>query len=573
MELLGSGALGELPGRVFGIADRLAKGEADAPGEFAAIAREIASLERWADEVVPLRPLITLTRQTQSAIRSLVQVYDVIAAALVEERLDRAQNATEAVQLALDTAAEAAGEANAILGRANRVLNATDPTGAWVVEAFEGGAIAAIATGQALLAAHTGESGGPGSHLAAVFYNAAVATTGDPHEFWRLVSEHLQLFNGVTTEIVAMTSDPIFSSRAFDVTHDLWDAARRAAVAPEAATLRAEASELLETGHLLVEQPLKFHLGVACAITTRMTFADTQACDVLQLINIANDKGWEIRSGIGDAYLRNAFAHRDFELTGDEVSLSPQRRRRNGDPEVLLSLGHIQDGVLRLVETLAAMDLALLIAMDTRGLSISTSPLARVLVGPLLAGLGWSEVDVVEDNELVTISAVTQEVVPFAAIAFAAQPFIGGPTRLSLHLTRSDTGAQAVIGVDLGAYSEWTSATDELEKEAAFLRLGRATLVGDRPRFSAAQIEKVLALRTCELLVDRATPDPEVARQVRIWRGVARDLGLDDVNQQLGKGLRLRLQAGAGIAFDPEEFNELLAFAAMDVPELPASIL
>lgn len=572
-ELLESGGLAALPKRVFDAADRLARGEPDAPREFAGIAQEIASLERWADDVDPLRPMITLTHHTQSVVRSLVQMYDVVAAALVEERLDQAQQAADTVQSALDAASALAAEANDILERANRVLEATDPMGAWVAEAFASDPIAATAHGQALVEAHTGRTAGSPSALAAVFYEVALSTIGDPDEFWRLVREHLQLFDGVTADILAMVSDPMFTSRAIDVTHDLWDAARRAAVAPEVVTPRAAATELLEAGHLLVEQPLKFHLGVACAATTRMTFADTQASDVSQLIKVACDKGWEIRSGIGDAALRNAFAHRDFDVTGDKVSLSPQRRRRNEDPEILLPLDHVQNGVLRLVETLTAMDLALAITMDGLGVSINASPLGRFLAGPLLVGLGWSEIQVADDEGLIIVSAITRDAVPLRAMAFVAQPFAGSAKGLLLRLARADTSAEREIKLDIDAYSAWAYAHDELEKEAMFVRMGRTTLLEGQPMFSDAHVEKFLAFRGCQVLVDRTMPDREVARQVNLWRGAARDLGLKRVNRQLGKGLRLRIQAGAGMAFDPDEFDDLLAIAGKSVPALPDSLI
>ncbi len=572
-QLLSAAGLASLPKRVFNAADRLAHGDADAAVELSSIATEITCLERWADDIRPLRPLIVLTHHTQFAVRSLVQMYDMIAAALVEERLDQAQQCAVAVQRALDAAAEGAAEANAILERANRVLESTDPMGAWVAEAFSGDPIAAIVQGHALLEAHTDRVGGPSAALAATFHDSVVGTIGDPDEFWRLVGAHLALLEGVPSEILAVASDPLFASRTIDVTHDLWNAARRAAVAPDAETLRAVATELLEAGHLLVEQPLKFHLGVASAATTRMTFADTQASDVSQLVNIANDKGWEVRSGIGDAALRNAFAHRDFEVVGDEVSLSPQRRRRNGDPEVLLPLDHVQDGVLHLVETLAAMDLALALAMDRLGVSIDAAPLGRILAPSLLAGLGWSDIDVADDGGTVVVSATAHDAVPLRALALVAQPFVGSAEKLVLRLARADRGVNREIVVALDAYAGWATADEELEKDATFIRLVRATLLDGHPMFSGGQAETVLASRGCQILFDRAVPDREVTRQVKIWRDTARDLGLEKVRRELGKGLRLRLQAGVGIRIDPSEFADLLALAGKSVPELPNSLV
>jgi hypothetical protein len=573
MALLASGELVDLPTRVFASANRLAVGERRASEEFAALAREVASLECWANQTVPLRPLVTLTHHAKAVVRALIEVYDVIAAALVEERLERAQRAADAVQGALDVAAVEAAKANDVLERASRVLAVGDPLGAWVAEAFEGDPGAATARGQALLEAHTGRAGGPGAGIAAVFYDTVVSVIGDPDDFWRLVRAQVQLLDSVRPEIPVIVSDRAFSSRAVDVIHDMWDAARRAAVEPDMETLRSTARDLLEAGHLLVEQPLKFQLGSICAATTRMTFADTQARDVSELINIARDRGWVVGAAIGDSDMRNAFAHRDFEIANDEVSLSPQRRRRSGQPELLLPLDRLQDRVLRLVETLAAMDLALTIAMDDLGVGVHASSLGRFLSGPLLAGLGWTEIDIGEAQGMVTISAAVHGPVPLNVIAFAAQLFVGSAQRLVLRLSRSDAGTSSEISVYLDAYEAWAGADNELDRDAAFVRMGRATLVNDHPLFCDGRVEKYLAFRGCEVLVDRTLQGRDLARHVNTWRRVARDLGLDELQRQLGKGLRLRLQAETGLAFDPAEFGGLLERVGRTVPGLPDTLL
>ena len=70
MDLLESGALTDLSTRIFSSADTLASEGVNGSEQFAAIAKEVRSLELWADETVSLRPLVTVTRYTQSVIRS-----------------------------------------------------------------------------------------------------------------------------------------------------------------------------------------------------------------------------------------------------------------------------------------------------------------------------------------------------------------------------------------------------------------------------------------------------------------------------------------------------------------------
>lgn len=403
MQLLASEEVAQLPKRMFRAAHKLASEDASGSDDFVTVARQIGSLERWASAAVPLRPLVTLTSHIKSLIGALAEAFEVVVGALAEEQLEAAQRASAAVQQALDTAADEARSAGAILDRAERVLNASDPTGAWIAEAFQSDPIGAIRRGEVLLGNRTGRRGGAQSALPAVLYDAVMSMICDPDEFWRLVRAQVQLLDGARAEIPTIVSDPLFASRLVDVIADLLDAARRAAVAPNSQDLRTEARELLEAGHLLVEQPLKFYLGATCAAITRMTFLETQASDVSQLINIAGDKGWAIRAGIGDSLVRNAFAHRDFEIVNDEVSLSPQRRRHDGHTPVLMRLESVQDCILRLLETLAAMDLALSITMEEIGVSVNVAPMARVVVGPLLTGIGWSNVEVCDDGPTIIV--------------------------------------------------------------------------------------------------------------------------------------------------------------------------
>ncbi len=571
MALLESGKLAEIPDRAFDAASKVAAGDAQGAEELCSLAREIAALERWVKDVAPLRPVVTLTDHVRTAARAMVALYDVLTRALTEERIEEAQRANDEIQAELDAAADAAAYTKEVLQHLTRVLDAEDPVAHWYAEAFGSDLVAATAQGQALFETRTGRTCEQGTALAALLYETALSTIGDPDMFWQLATAHLSVLEGFGNDLDTAVSEPLFTTRVTDVADDLWAAARRAAVTPDPETLRQAANDLLEAGHLLVEQPLKFDLGVACASSTRMTFADTQASDVSRLINIAKDRGWEVRSGVGDAVVRNAFAHRDFEVAGDAVSLSPQRRRQAGDPEIRMPLVVIEDQVLRMVETVAAMELALIAAMEDRGLALP-SP-SRSLVAPFLAGLGWTGVTLEDEGERVTISAEVHEEVPLNRIAFAAQPIAGSARRLVLQLTRDGVGEQITVEVPLEFYASWAGSEEEITKEVAFVRFTRETLIDGRPLMDDAHVTKYLTFRGCQTLVDQELPFPEINRRVKLFRHLARELDLTDVNRQLGKGLRLRSMAESGMTFDPAEFDELLQLAGAHLPPLQTMLI
>lgn len=460
-ELIGDGRLASLPDRTFAAGMRVAGGDPDGVTELVAIAHEIASLEKWVDEVSFSRPTVVLTQHVQVAVNSLVNVYDLVVRALSAESITDAQQANEGIQDALDRAGEAARLAGDILERVSRILEGGDPIGDWLALALNDDPIGASARGQGLFLTNTRRSCGPGTGLAALTCDVMASTIADPDEFWRLVRGHIALLESIQAPAVtAIVSDPTFTERLSEVTHDVWSAARRAAVSPDTDTLREEAGQLLEAGHLIVEQAIKFHLGVACAGTTKMTFERTQASDVSELANVASDKGWDVVGALGDSGIRNAFAHRDYDVRGDDVYLSPRQRHRDGRPEAMLSLLELQDSVLQFVEASMAMELALIAIGENLGLEGHVSPQGTFLVKSALIGIGWTQVDTRNHDGILIVSATVNHAVPLPLIAFAVQPVVGTTRRVDLHLRRSDTRAEVTIEIPVETYAIWAATAE-----------------------------------------------------------------------------------------------------------------
>lgn len=574
LDLFREGELAELPERVFAAASKVASGEEDGPTELKAVAGEVASLARWADSVPSHRPFTMITRSAVRAVRELVRAFDVTAAALIAEEAREAQRLNDEMQSALDAAGDAAAEAGEVAEIMSAVLDSEDPFGTWLGLALEGDVSTAGARGQKLLDERTGRAGGPGTGMAVLLYDVMVSTIADPDVFWSQVAAHLETLDAYKEALKPLLSTPAIAARASEVVEDLWTAARTAAVAPDPDSIRALATTILESGHLVSEQALKFHLGVVAACSTRRDFEQTQACDVSELVQIARDQSWGVARGLGDADIRNAFAHRDFSAGDDGVSLSPRRRASRGEPPLVVPFDALQDSVLELVETVGAMELALVIVAEQMGVDDFVSPPAALLARSSLVALGWTDVkfDIARDGTI-TVEAVVPGSTPLAGVAFAVHPFVGSAQAVRLHLERADDGSAAVVTVPVAVYEEWTRAGDDLGQEVSFVRLAHQTTRNGDPVMSGAHVAKYAACRACQLTVDRDRPLEDVRNGLKMWRLVVKEAGLDGTQRLIGRALRWRTHAETGLPVDPAEMSELLEVAAVEVAPVADQLL
>lgn len=574
LDIFRGGELAELPERVFAAASKVASEDEDGAVELQAVAGEVAGLASWADSVPSHRPFTMVTRSAVQAVCELVRVFDVTVEALIADEAREAQRLNDDLQRALDAAGEAAAEAGEVAGMMSTVLDSDDPLGTWLGLALDGDLSTAGARGKQLLQERTGRASGPGTGMAALLYDVMVSTIADPDVFWSRVAAHLETLDAHEDSLKLLLGTSSIATRASEVVEDLWTAAREWAVTPDLETVRAQAASMLEAGHLVSEQALKFHLGVVAACTTKRGFEQTQACDVSELVQIARDQGWGVAGGLGDPDIRNAFAHRDFSVDHDGVSLSPRRRASRGEPPRVVPFDVLQDSVLELVETVGAMDLALVIAAEQIGVDDFVSPPAALLARSSLVALGWTDVDVsVGSDGTVSVEAFVPGETRLSGVAYAVQPFVGSAEVVRLHLTRADDDSDTVVSVPVAVYEDWTRAADGLAKEVAFVRLAHETVRDGEPVMSDAHVEKCAAFRACQLAVDREQPLDEVRNGLKLWRACAKEMGLDETQRLIGRALRWRTQAETGLNVEPAEMSELLALAGTEIEPVSDHLL
>ena len=565
-ELLSSGRLGKLAERIYSAADLIGKRDEAGSTQFADLAGEIASLERWTHEVRRLRPWVFLTDAVKAAVQELVNVFDTILRALASEKIREAQSCEAAAQAALDRSADAIWDADRGLELMLRVLEGGDPIGTWMAVAIDGDPATATERGKALFLRRTGMTCGDSAGLTALMLAPIAATVCDEDRWWDLVNEHIQFLDDHRADLGQLLQDPAYSSRRSDVTHDLWQSARRAARMPGAETMRQEAADLLELGHLVVEQQLKFNLGLGCALTTRRSFAATQGCDVAVLAGIARDQDWSIAQNLGDAAIRNAFAHRDFTVAGDSILLSPQRSGQRTSTRSL-TMPELLDSVLEIIEVSAAMELATLRVTENVDPTSVYVPKGIEFMEALLTGFGFNEVEVTRSaDDCVRISACVDSPVPLATIISTVQPLVGMAREASFDLTRRDQAQECTVVVPVDVHSAWQRAATELEREAAFLRLCNATMIDGTPAMSRDHVRHVISVRASQLFIDQDRALADVSVGLATWRSLADTLSFADLAKDIGRAIKFRRYRAAGLQVFEADVPMLLEYAEIDLP-------
>ena len=565
-ELLSFERIGTLAERIFSAGDLIGRREEKGATRLASLAAEIGSLERWTREVERLRPWVFLTDAVKMAVEELVKVYDIVVQALICDEIRAAQTCQVEAQAALDRSADAISDADRGLELMLRVLEGGDPIGTWMAVAIDGDPATAIERGKALFLRRTGMTCGDSAAFMALMLAPMTATVCDEDRWWDLVNEHIRFLDDHRADLGPVLQDPSYASRRSDVTHDLWQSARRAARMPDPETMRQEAADLLEVGHLVVEQQLKFNLGLGCALTTRRSFTATQGQDVAVLAGIARDQNWPIAQNLEDAAIRNAFAHRDFTIDSDSILLTPQRGGKK-HPARSLTMSQLLDSVLEIIEIAAAMELATLWITENIDPTSVYIPKGIEFMEALLTGFGFDEVEATRNtDDCVRTSACIDSSVPLATIVSAVQPLVGTAREASFHLTRRDQAQECIVVVPVDIHSVWQRAATVLDREVAFLRLCNTTMVDGMPAMSRDHVRHVISIRASQLFLDQDQPLADVCAGLTTWRSLADTLSFADLAKDIRRAIKCRRYRAVGLQIFEADVPMLLDHSEEDLP-------
>lgn len=569
-ELWDEDAIPSLIGRIYAAGDAVGREQTRGEPLLAQVMIEVEELSRWAQSLRPLRPLVAVHRETQVVATAMNNLLAAMVVCLGSDRMADAQNTGTAAQLHIDRAAEAVSRAEALRSKVEEVLSSDDPIGTWLGVAIGGDFGDAAARGEALLAG-VGWVGGSSASLASVVHNELVGTIGDPDVFWAAVGLHADFLRSLGPSLRPTYETPEFFSRAADVTHDLWAAARIALALPDPETPREEATRLLDQGHLVVEQALKFHLGVAASATSKRDFDATQACDVSELVNVALDQAWPIATLLPGADIRNSFGHRDYEVLNDLVILAVRGRAKRGLEQHAFTVPELQDSVLSLLELAAAMDLALLLVAGDSGYG-SRLKFEDSMIRSLLVAFGWRRVRVFAPNEsLYRIQADVWGAQRMGCLALVSRLLDARFDQVELELTRVDTETSVELKFPAAEFSRIAAdiSGEGVAAEIGLFRVLHMVKRNGMPMLDAQATAVPIAIQVFKIMVDRQVPFSEVNAELKLWRQLARDLDLPEVVRDIGRSQRFRAMGEAGDPVSEEEVAGLFSFATgLEPPDL-----
>jgi hypothetical protein len=545
-------------------AKRVAEDPRDDGLGLVAVAEDAARIREWAKTQVSLRPTHAITSAAKTAAEGILEAFEMVLDALSTDRIDLAQQAARTMNRCLRDGGDAVARAQTVCARIARLAEDPDPIAAWMRETAGDNVLGCTTAGKELFFRMTDRSCPTGVGFLAAVTQVVSETIGNPETQWSLVVDHIRVLEQHSGALAVMVADRSFRQRAAEVTHDLWVAARRAVQSTDPSTLREHATDVLALGHLVLEQTLKFHFGVATAASTRQTFEQTQARDVSALIDIGREQGWQTALALGSSDYRNAFAHRDYAIAPHgTLILSPNRRGRYA-PEV--TVPEAVDVVLRYVEIAQAMQLALYAVVDDLDMSTGSVLPVEMTVPTLMAGLGWSGIDVAVTEREAVICGTLDRPMPVAEMAIISQPFIGiaDSLRLTIWSSASDASPSTVL-TSLLAFEEWSMAADT-DRDAAFVWLLRSTQRNGLPLIDDSQIRQYISKQACVLAGNRDLPYAMVGKQLRVWRTLARRLGMEDLFQAICDMQRLRRCFELGSPIDQSAADAALELASSPVP-------
>ena len=543
----------------------------------------VATLVDLRDEVGAsqwLRPHLPLWRTADTLIGRLTDVARHYLLACAARTPLQAQAAAEAGQHALDAGADDSSDLDERLDRWERIT-ASDRVGdimvAVAVETYR-----LAGTSDLLVLEEDGAQdfeqllGTPcpsGMGFLLLFMSLQAEVILDQQRFRQLARDAHAVLMQRPGRLQQMVLDDVLVEDMQDAVRRGYDAAITAqAVLAAAGNDRQAIRALLALAHELLEGPGKRQVAALLAVVGRRTYQHLRRDDAGALLHQASQQPSlaPLLDGL-DIALRDAKAHEDYLIEGDELILTDHGIRRPNTPPIPGLV--LVDRVLTAVETIQALFFALAAAaakvdiMLVDALDYSHFDMADEDVFAMLLGLqSWTDVTVEIDED--TLRAVASGELPAPSLRPAA---ILVP-HLPEHITRLELSLHTSSGLRLlaGPTEPWRryNASTGWEKQLDFVECCRRWHLDGRPAFDQDQVRLWAARQALE---NAAAGYPACIKPLRQLHRLAQHLQDDDLARDLRELITYARNASMdrgpeGVGSDVVSRLQRLALANVSVP-------
>ena len=270
-------------------------------------------------------------------------------------------------------------------------------------EATKGDIVALLVAGIRAIARHDIELEGL-SYLVLASAGHMDLYFDDSDDLWEEIISHYQLLVRDPDTLIKIFQSQIFEERHRDTHHDIKLWISRSHKTDE--NLRTRAGDLLDSIHKLTEQPLKHHLGLTVAASSKLEYSETQLYYISELTEIVNEYAPHITSRLANINkYRNAYAHIAYTVKDNQIIITERRDKKGkltGHRKVI-TFEELEMARDRTYQALGVMTLALMLIAgrhSKRAFTLDIKPdgidtLSVIEIEELLyAWLGWYNIDV-----------------------------------------------------------------------------------------------------------------------------------------------------------------------------------
>ena len=526
-----------------------------------------------------LRPRLPLWRTAATLIEHLTQVARCYLTACAVPTLEQAQAAAKAGQQALDAAADEGPRLAERLERWQRISafdQAGDIVAALAVEAYrQAGTTDVLVLEQdgardfeQLLGA--GCPGGMGLLLRMMSLESEVVL--DQQRFRQIVHDAYAVFVARADRLQQLVQDPTLVADVHDAVRRGYDAAVTAeAVLAVAHDDRRAIRAVLALAHELLEGPGKRYVAALLAVAGRRSYQHLRRQKAGALLRQASQQPHLVPLLDGlDIALRDAKAHEDYLIEGDELILTDHGVRRPNTPPIPAMV--LLDRVLTALETLQALLFALAAAAARIGstlvdaLDYSHFGMGDEDLVAMLLALQSSWIDATAEFDGETLRAAATGELPTQPLRPVAMLVPHLPERVGrLELTvRTSTGDRLLAGPIQPWRRHHVSA--DWEKQLHFIEGCRRWRLDGQPTFEQDLTRRLAATLALEQAAAGYRACVKPLRQVRDFARRLQDEELASGLSELIAHLRNRSMNLADETAASEVVSQFRQWAQADVP-------